>query len=121
MSKHQDRPSWGIVAWHAAAALAVIAVLVAGSTPPAISGASLKNKLTTPSIKHDFEVNHGRLCHWFENNGTSFGKSGNCHWSDDAQIGSPCTCEHTEEHNHIVHNGTVIEKPVASEAPSQPH
>jgi hypothetical protein len=28
--------------------------------------------------------NHKRLCAWRENNGTSFGKSGFCHWSDDA-------------------------------------
>jgi hypothetical protein len=59
-------------------------------------------------------INHGRLCAWRENNGTSFGKSGFCHWSDDAPIGSSCTCEHTEEHNHIVHAGTVVEKPRGS-------
>ena len=33
-------------------------------------------------------INHKRLCAWRENNGTSFGKSGFCHWSDDAAIGS---------------------------------
>jgi hypothetical protein len=66
-------------------------------------------------------INHGRLCAWRENNGTSFGKSGFCHWSDDATIGSSCTCEHTEEHNHIVHNGTVIEKPRGSGGSSGVH
>jgi hypothetical protein len=59
-------------------------------------------------------INHKRLCAWRENNGTSFGKSGFCHWSDDATIGSACTCERTVEHNHEVHAGTVIEKPRGS-------
>jgi hypothetical protein len=59
-------------------------------------------------------INHKRLCAWRENNGTSFGKSGFCHWSDDATIGSSCTCERTVEHNHEVHAGTVIEKPRGS-------
>jgi hypothetical protein len=65
--------------------------------------------------------NHKRLCAWRENNGTSFGKSGFCHWGDDEPIGSPCTCEHTEEHNHIVHNGTVIEAPRGSGGSSAAH
>ncbi len=56
-------------------------------------------------------VNHGRLCFWKENNGTQLGISGFCHWSDDAPIGSPCTCERTVEHNHQVHAGSVIEAP----------
>jgi len=43
-------------------------------------------------------INHGGLCSWGENNGTSFGKSGFCHWSDDAAIGSSCTFERTVEH-----------------------
>jgi hypothetical protein len=59
--------------------------------------------------------NHKRLCAWRENNGTSFGRG------DDEPIGSPCTCEHTEEHNHIVHNGTVIEKPRGSGESSAVH
>ena len=66
-------------------------------------------------------INHGRLCAWRENNGTSFGKSGFCHWGDDEPVGSPCTCEHTEEHNHIVHNGTVIEAPTGSGGTSPVH
>ena len=66
-------------------------------------------------------INHKRLCAWRENNGTSFGKSGFCHWGDDEPIGSPCTCEHTEEHNHIVHNGTVIEAPRGSGGSSAVH
>ncbi len=66
-------------------------------------------------------INHKRLCAWRENNGTAFGKSGFCHWGDDTPIGSPCTCEHTEEHNHIVHNGAVIAAPTGSKSPVQPH
>ncbi len=66
-------------------------------------------------------INHKRLCAWRENNGTAFGKSGFCHWGDDEPIGSPCTCEHTEEHNHIVHAGTVIEKPRAGGSSSSVH
>ncbi len=63
-------------------------------------------------------INHKRLCAWRENNGTAFGKSGFCYWGDDEPIGSPCTCEHTEEHKRIVHAGTVIEKPRGSGTPS---
>jgi hypothetical protein len=65
--------------------------------------------------------NHKRLCAWRENNGTSFGKSGFCHWGDDEPIGSPCTCEHTEEHKHIVHAGTVIEAPRGGSGSSAIH
>ena len=66
-------------------------------------------------------INHKRLCAWRENNGTSFGKSGFCHWSDDADIGSSCTCERTVEHNHEVHAGTVIEAPRGSGGSSGVH
>jgi hypothetical protein len=66
-------------------------------------------------------INHKRLCAWRENNGTSFGKSGFCHWSDDAPIGSSCTCERTVEHNHEVHAGTVIEAPRGSGGSSAVH
>ncbi len=66
-------------------------------------------------------INHKRLCAWRENNGTAFGTSGFCHWGDDEPIGSPCTCEHTEEHKRIVHAGTVIEKPRGSGQSSPVH
>ena len=66
-------------------------------------------------------INHGRLCSWRENNGTSFGKSGFCHWSDDAVIGSSCSCERTVEHNHEVHAGTVTEAPRGSGGASGVH
>lgn len=66
-------------------------------------------------------INHKRLCAWRENNGTSFGKSGFCHWSDDAAIGSSCTCERTVEHEHQVHAGTVIEAPRGSGGSSPVH
>ncbi len=66
-------------------------------------------------------VNHGRLCFWKENNGTQLGISGFCHWSDDAPIGSSCTCERTVEHNHQVHAGAVIEAPRGSGASSGVH
>ncbi len=66
-------------------------------------------------------ANHGRLCFWKENNGTQLGISGFCHWSDDAPIGSSCTCERTVEHNHQVHAGSVIEAPRGSDASSGVH
>jgi hypothetical protein len=66
-------------------------------------------------------INHKRLCAWRENNGTAFGKSGFCHWSDDAPIGSSCTCERTVEHNHEVHAGSVIEAPSGSGGSSAVH
>ncbi len=88
-------------------------------------GASGRHALSTPNGALSVQpaasvrskaliVNHGRLCFWKENNGTQLGISGFCHWSDDAPLGSSCTCERTVEHNHQVHAGSVVEAPRGS-------
>src|SRR5512143_3353502 len=98
--------------------------LIAASLPfasfqqnPLLWGAALLSTAQPPRLVHPTTdlrskaliINHKRLYAWRENNGTSFGKSGFCHWSDDAAIGSSCTCERTVEHEHQVHAGTMIE------------
>ena len=102
------------------AACASLFFVSATSAPLAASlsfTAHRDNSLVSPIVDLKTKatiINHKRLCAWRENNGTSFGKSGFCHWSDDATIGSACTCERTVEHEHQVHAGTVIEKPRGS-------
>ena len=91
-------------------------LLYTGQPIPRLAGSVTSNLRSKALI-----INHGRLCSWRENNGTSFGKSGFCHWSDDAVIGSSCTCERTVEHNHEVRAGMVIEAPRGSGASSGVH
>lgn len=108
------------------AAFASLCVIPAKSAPV---GATLLSTAQPPRLVHPTTdlrskaliINHKRLCAWRENNGTSFGKSGFCHWSDDATIGSSCTCERTVEHEHQVHAGAVIEAPRGSGGSSGVH
>ena len=109
------------------AAFASLCVIPAKSAPlgaTLLSADPLLSRLVLPATDLRTKaliINHKRLCAWRENNGTSFGKSGFCHWSDDAAIGSLCTCERTVEHEHQVHAGTVIEAPRGSGGSSPAH
>lgn len=110
------------------AAFASLCVLPARSAPLGamlLSADQPLSRLVLPATSNlrskALIINHKRLCAWRENNGTSFGKSGFCHWSDDAAIGSSCTCERTVEHEHQVHAGTVIEAPRGSGGSSPVH
>jgi hypothetical protein len=108
------------------AAFASLCVLPARSAPLGamlLSADQPLSRLVLPATSNlrskALIINHKRA--WRENNGTSFGKSGFCHWSDDAAIGSSCTCERTVEHEHQVHASTVIEAPRGSGGSSPVH
>jgi hypothetical protein len=110
--------------WHVAAALLglLLSALPAVADPlkGSKSGVTIENtapKLKQGTIKSQpHVVNLKRLCAWKEYPHAGFPKSGFCHASDGARIGSACTCTRTVEHAKEEHEGSVIEAPRPGES-----
>jgi hypothetical protein len=124
MSQHQDLFKRDFTVWPVAALLAAFATLACFASPgarafeapdAAVAAKPALVVVVTSRVKRS--INHGRLCSWHETSSKAsqdsapFGKSGFCHWTDDARIGSSCSCERTVEHAHEEHWGLVIEAP----------
>lgn len=119
MPKRQDLVKRDLTVRSIAAVVAAVATLSCFASPGARAFEALATAVTTKpglviavtSRVKRTSPNHGRFCFWKENNGTQLGKSGFCHWTDDARIGASCSCERTVEHAHEEHWGLVIEAP----------
>jgi hypothetical protein len=75
----------------------------------------------TSNLRLKVPVFNKRLCAWRENNGTSFGKSGFCHWR---RRRADRLVMHLRAHgraDHEVHAGTVVEAPRRSGGSSAVH
>jgi|GEM_PF-5027054 hypothetical protein len=128
MSQHQDLIKRDLTVRSVAVLLAAVATLSCLASPVArafeapdaavVARAALV--VAVASRVKRTSINHGRLCSWHETSSKAsqdsapFGKSGFCHWTDDARIGASCSCERTVEHAHEEHWGLVIEAPRSS-------